>query len=83
MFEGEEEMSYTNANLELGYSREVLNNEEIKILELRLKLAHQRILYLEGFIDNIPKAIKDYGYVDLSIDKVFMRIGESKAEDAT
>lgn len=73
--------SYTNANLERSYGRDVLRHEEVKILELRLNLAHQRILYLEGFIDNIPKAIKEWGYVDLTIDKENMKLVDSAIID--
>lgn len=69
---------YTNVHIPEQFgSLERLQND-LKIKELHLKIALEKADYLLQILENIPNAIAEFGYVDLTYDngKKEMKIGQ-------
>lgn len=61
-------MIYTNVHIPNFNSIENLQAKKIAELELLVKLSENKVRHLEGILDNIPAAVREYGYVDINID---------------
>jgi len=72
--------SYTNVSVEMSHDYKTRLREENEVLDFKLKQAHIRISYLESVLENIPKALKEWGYVDFEVDKNRLRLVEKKEE---
>lgn len=61
-------MSYTNVNIDTEFSQRTKWRIERTRLETELAIYKEFYSNLLTQIENIPKAIKEYGYIDFSID---------------
>jgi len=61
-------MSYTNVTVPEMFDRSRELNESIEMRDLQIKQLNRRIEQYDRILDNIPKAIEEFGYVDLSYD---------------
>ena len=61
--------AWTNVTLPNRFSLSETLRERIVMLQCELDLKDKKISYLEKEFENIPEAIKQYGYVDLSDHK--------------
>jgi rRNA processing protein Krr1/Pno1 len=52
--------------------------DDLKINILRIEILQKKVEYLHSILENIPNAIEEFGYVDLSYDngKKQMKIGK-------
>lgn len=67
-------MSHTNVSINPNYDKTGELLDEIEILNFKLKQCHSKINGLNAELQNIPKAIEQYGYVDISWDGPDMRL---------
>jgi len=67
-------MSYTNINIPSLFDKQWVQYEETAILNLRIKILSDRLSEVIKDLENIPKAINEYGYVDISYDNECVRL---------
>lgn len=60
--------SYTNVTVPELFDRQRELQEAIEVQDLKIKQLNARIDRYDRLLDNIPKAIKEWGYVDFSFD---------------
>lgn len=60
--------SYTNVRIPEYYDTVHTLMEKVKHLELDKKILIEQREHLEGILNNIPRAIREWGYVDIYFD---------------
>lgn len=60
--------SYTNVTVPELFDRVRDLEEESAIKELRISFLKRRIDQYDRLLDNLPKALEEFGYVDFSYD---------------
>ncbi len=66
--------SYTNVHISTKFDKEWHNFVEVEILNLKLKLQQRKIDRLQAELENIPLAVKEIGYVNITIDGELMKL---------
>lgn len=67
-------MAYTNVNIPNAFSNENNLREKCAKLEFELSYANKMKDYYLDILENIPKAVEEYGYVDISFDGKKMKL---------
>lgn len=60
--------SHTNVTIESEYSSTIQFTKRIAELEFELSYAKKRITQLHDELVNIPRAVEEWGYVDIEYD---------------
>ena len=77
-------MSHTNVTIKDHlYSREFEQKKRIASLEWEVGYLRQQAEYCQGLLENIPRAIEEWGHVDLFDDRgnKIMTIVKQKEQD--
>jgi uncharacterized protein YlxW (UPF0749 family) len=69
-------MSYTNVNILDRFDSNTQLREKIFELENKINWLNRQLDSYEKELHNIPKAIKEYGYVNLTFDNETIKIGQ-------
>lgn len=84
--EGSREMTHTNisigitGNPSFDQDRSYMSNKEVHLLKAELEFYKQKSRTFANELENIPEAIKEYGYVEITYgeDRKFMKLVEEK-----
>jgi hypothetical protein len=72
---------YTNVQIPDRFDNVTSLIEQVELLKFEKSRLEKKIEYLHSILENIPMAIDEYGYVDVSYDKnKHMRIAKIKEE---
>ena len=68
--------SYTNVYIPDRFDSNTQLREKINDLENKIKWLNQQLDSYERELHNIPRAIKEYGYVEITYDKQTIKVGQ-------
>ncbi len=75
MGRGDEMSSYTNVTIPYRFDTATQQREKIHTLESKIKWLESMLDSYERELQNIPRAIEEYGFVELTYDKRTIKIG--------
>lgn len=73
-------MSYTNVTVPYFHNHNIELREQIQILELKNKNLSDRLLQVIHTLENIPQAVRDHGFVEITLNNKTIRLIEEPNE---
>lgn len=73
--------AYTNVEIPELYSIKDRLREQIQELELKNKILSDKVFSLHNILKNIPEAVQEYGYVEITYEDIKMKLIEKRGDD--